>query len=104
MVHDCSSCQSIRNTPSRAKLHPWSWPDAPWRSKHADNAGPFLGSMFMIIAHLNWLEVFPIKSIATTKTLEILRNLFAVYGLPYQLVSDDGPQFVSSEFENVYEG
>jgi len=101
VVHDCSSCQSIRNAPSRAELHPWSWPDAPWRRIHVDFAGPFLGSMFMIIvdAHSKWLEVFPMKSITTTKTLEILRNLFATYGLPYQLVSDNGPQFVSSEFE-----
>ena len=101
VVHDCSSCQSIRNAPSRAELHPWSWPDAPWRRVHVDFAGPFLGSMFMIIvdAHSKWLEVFPMKSITTTKTLEILRNLFATYGLPYQLVSDNGPQFVSSDFE-----
>ena len=57
--------------------------------------------MFMIIvdAHSKWLEVFPMRSITTTKTLEILRSLFATYGLPYQLVSDNGPQFISSEFE-----
>jgi len=49
--------------------------------------------MFMIIvdAHSKWLEVFPMKSITTIKTLEILGSLFATYGLPYQLVSDNGP-------------
>ena len=68
---------------------------------HVDFAGPFLGSMFMIVldAHLKWLEVIPMKSTTTEKTLEVLRNLFAVYGLPEQLVSDNGPQFTSSEFE-----
>ena len=101
VVRDCSSCQNIQNAPSRAELHPWSWPDSPWRRIHVYFAGPFLGSMFMIIvdAHSKWLEVFPMRSITTTKTLEILRNLFATYGLPYQLVSDNGPQFVSSKFE-----
>jgi len=41
------------------------------------------------------------ESVSTTteKTLEVLRNLFAAYGLPEQLVSDNGPQFMSSEFE-----
>ena len=34
----------------------------------------------------------------TTKTTKVLRNIFASYGLPEQLVSDNGPQFVSEEF------
>ena len=33
------------------------------------------------------------------ETLEVLHNLFTAYGLPKQLVSDNGPQFTSSEFE-----
>lgn len=31
--------------------------------------------------------------------IEELRKLFAAYGLPEQMVSDNGPQFVSDEFE-----
>ena len=101
MVHNCASCRSIRNAPPKAEMHPWAWPDSPWRRIHVDFAGPFLGSYFMVIvdAHSKWLEVYPMKSITTSKTLEILRNLFAAYGLPYQIVSDNGPQFVSTEFE-----
>ena len=34
----------------------------------------------------------------TTKTIEVLREIFAYYGLLQQLVSDDGPQFESEEF------
>ena len=33
------------------------------------------------------------------KTIEILRHIFASYGLPAQLVSDNGPQFIAKEFE-----
>lgn len=35
----------------------------------------------------------------STTTLEVLHNLFTSYGLPEQLVSDNGPQFTSSELE-----
>ena len=38
-------------------------------------------------------------STTTEKTLDDLRTLFAAYGLPEQLVSDNGPQFTSVEFE-----
>ena len=34
----------------------------------------------------------------TAQTVAVLRQMFAVNGLPEQLVSDNGPQFVSEEF------
>lgn len=51
--------------------------------------------MIVVDAHSKWLEVIPMKSTTTEKTLEVLHNLFAAYGLPEQLVSDNGPQFTS---------
>ena len=38
------------------------------------------------------------KTTTATSTILQLRELFSVYGLPEQLVSDNGPQFSSSEF------
>ena len=66
-----------------------------------DYAGPFLGYMYLVVvdSHSKWLEVMPTKSTTAEKTLEILRSLFAWYGLPRQLVSDNGPQFTAQEFE-----
>lgn len=33
------------------------------------------------------------------KTIEVLRNQFAIFGIPEQLVSDNGSQFMSEEFQ-----
>ena len=30
-------------------LHTWSWPARPWQRVHIDFAGPFLGSMVMLV-------------------------------------------------------
>ena len=59
MGKSCYACQSNQSSPATAPLHPWIWPDAPWRRIHIDFAGPFLGHMFFVIvdAHSKWPEV-----------------------------------------------
>ena len=49
LVRECSACQSVRNAPSTTYLHSWAWPDGPWKRVHVDFAGPFQGSMFMVL-------------------------------------------------------
>ena len=97
----CEACQADQpNSPSEP-LHPWVWPDAPWTHIHVDYAGLFLGKMFFVVvdAHSKWPEVVIVSTSSTQKTIDILRLLFLWYGLPEQLVSDNGPQFTSKEFE-----
>ena len=43
--------------------------------------------------------VISIHSTSSTQTIHILQSTFASERLPKQLVSDDGPQFTSQEFE-----
>ena len=99
-ARSCTACQSTKNSPAKAPLHPWSWASAPWERIHVDFAGLFLGKMFLVVtdAHSKWLEIFLMSSTTTTKTVTVLRDLFARYGIPRMLVSDNGPQFVSEEF------
>ena len=100
-VYDCDACQSNRKQPPPVPLQPWPWSPTPWDRVHVDYAGPFMGYMYLVVvdSHSKWLEVVPVKSTTTDKTLEVLRSLFARYGLPRQLVSDNGPQFTAQEFE-----
>ena len=65
-----------------------------------DFAEPFCGKMWLLLidSHSKWPEVFEVPKITAIKTIEILRQVFAAYGLPEQLVSDNGPQFTSKEF------
>ena len=39
------------------------------------------------------------KSTTASRTVEELRKLFAQHGLPEELVSDNGPKFIASEFD-----
>ena len=68
---------------------------------HIDLAGPLYGKMYMIIidAHSKWPEVFEMTSTTASKTIDVLRGVFATSGLPDQIVSDNGPQFIADEFQ-----
>ena len=57
--------------------------------------------MFLIVvdAHSKWPEVVPMRKTTTDKTINVLRGMFARWGIPHQLVSDNGPQFTSEQFE-----
>jgi transposase InsO family protein len=100
MAKTCSGCQLIQNNPKNAPLHPWEWPARPWQRVHIDFAVPFLGTIFLIVvdAYSKWPEVVPMTTTSTTKTIEELRSMFARYGIPDQIVSDNGPQFIAAEF------
>ncbi|XP_017575179.2 uncharacterized protein K02A2.6-like [Pygocentrus nattereri] len=100
-VSSCTSCQKVRNMPQLAPLHPWDWPEEPWQRVHIDFAGPFEEKMLLVAmdAYSKWPEVFIMKSTTTEKTIEKLGEMFSRFGFPEQLVSDNGPQFISQEFE-----
>ena len=101
LAKSCQPCHEAKQAPAKAPLHPWSWPSKPWQRIHVDFAGPFMGKNFFLAndAHSKWGEVVEMSSTTSSKTIEVLRHMFAAYGLPQQIVSDNGPQFVSGEFE-----
>ena len=98
----CVSCQAIKNAPPAAPLHPWLWPAQPWQRIHVDFTGPFMGKTYLLVvdAHSKWPEIIETSSTTTYKIIAELRKMFAAYGLPTQLVSDNGPQFTAKEFKN----
>ena len=56
--------------------------------------------MFFIAVdtHSKWPEVQVLPNNTVQRTLDSLCQMFAAYGLPSQIVSDNGPQFVLQEF------
>ncbi|CAC5415744.1 unnamed protein product [Mytilus coruscus] len=54
----------------------------------------------MVDAHSKWPEVIKMKNITSESTINVLRTIFSRNGMPSRIVSDNGPQFTSQEFEN----
>ena len=100
MISACPTCQTVQHDPVKSPLMPWKYPSHPWSRVHADFA-MFRNMNYLVVvdSFSKWFEVVPMKSTTASRTVEELRKLFAQHGLPEELVSDNGPQFIASEFE-----
>ena len=96
----CPACRRHQNVEQKTPLHPLQFPKRPWQRLHVDFAGPFQGYVWLITvdAYSKWPEVIPMKVTTATRTIEELRTIFVRWGLSEQIVTDNGPQFISEEF------
>ena len=54
--------------------------------------------LVIIDIHSKWIEAIPLKTATAATTIEALRKFFANFGLPEEIISDNGPQFVATDF------
>lgn len=99
-VKECLTCQETAKKPPDTQQAKWSWPAGPWKRLHLDFAGPYEGKMFLVIvdAYSKYLEIVPMTTTTSSKTIAALRHLFSHFGLPDHIVTDNGTQFTSNEF------
>ena len=55
----------------------------------------------LVDAFSKWPEVKAVSSTTFKMVINILRDTFSTYGFPQILVSDNGSQFTSIEFQNI---
>jgi Integrase core domain len=89
------SCHATTNAPVGISQQPVG------ESAHRLRYRPFMEWNFSILvdAHTKWPEISMTKSTDSTAFINIRRDIFSWFGLPYTLVSGNRPQFKSADFE-----
>ena len=97
----CQTCAINAKTPAQCTLQAWPYPSGPWSRIHVDFAGPIDGYSFFVVvdAYSNWPEIDIMRSTTAAKTIDRLCEAFSRQGLCETIVSDNGPQFTSGEFD-----
>lgn len=100
-VDACDTCQKLRYNIKETPLSLWSLPDHQWDRIHIDYTGPYHGKMWFVVidAYSRWMEIFPMCSATSESSIKALRTLFARYGLPSSIVSDNASIFTSENFK-----
>ena len=101
IVKTCRGCALAAKAPP-IKFNPWPKTNTPWSRLHIDYAGPVNGAYYLVIvdSHTKWPEIFKCKKPTATTTINVLKDLFARFGVPEKIVSDNGTQFTGSDFRN----
>ncbi|BES92812.1 Hypothetical Protein NTJ_05622 [Nesidiocoris tenuis] len=102
LVRSCPECARVQNSPPKAPLHPWMEPEGNWQRIHVDYAGPYQNHHFLIMvdAKSKWAEILPCRTAPTSKsTIELMEEVFARFGFPDIMVSDNATIFTSGEFK-----
>ncbi|KAG7304206.1 hypothetical protein JYU34_011144 [Plutella xylostella] len=100
-VGSCSACAALRPAPPRAPLAPWPYPAKPWQRMHLDMFTLYNKQFLVAIdAHTKWVECYLMEKTDSKSVLDKLSEIFCRYGLVRTLVTDNGSNFVSIEFED----
>ena len=71
-------------------------------SNHIDFTGACLGKITLVLTdtYSKWMDINSMSDIKAVTLIDALHVSFATHGLPYIIVSDNGPLFTSKEFKN----
>lgn len=103
IVRSCEPCIMTRSNPPQQELIPWPRSDEVWSRLHIDFFGPFLKRWCLVVVDSSskWLECIDMGNNTSSRAvISVLREIFARFGLPKIVVSDNGTSFVSNEFKS----
>lgn len=97
-VRTCEVCSSNQNA-GKPILTTWPTPTKPFHRIHIDFCKIENTTILVIVDTFSkWIEAKIMKTTTAKVLNESLRSFFSTFGLPTQIVSDNGPPFTSKEF------
>ena len=99
-ISKCDICMAHRSMPGKEPLKQHEFAERPWAKVGADLCD-YSGRILLVVCdyYSNFIEVEHLNRATTNTVSKALRTMFARYGVPDVLISDNGPQFASEEFD-----
>ena len=103
MIENCNPCCKnfqIRSEPMISSV----LPQHPWEKIGTDLFELKGNSYLLLVDYFSrFIEVVKLSSTTTKSVVAAMKPIFARYGIPEIVVSDNGPQYSSQEFQNFAE-
>lgn len=111
-VRACIPCAHAKAPGNRKQglLNPIPKPNIPFKCLHIDHLGPFVkskrGNIYILGIIDSFTKFIILRAVKNTKSktsISVLKDVFALFGIPAQLISDRGTSFTSNEFKAYIE-
>ena len=102
----CHGCQLVSSPCVPEPLRRTRLPERPWQTLAVDLLGPLPSGHYLLVLvdyFSRFVEVSIMKSVTSELVIRELEKIFAVHGNPESLKTDNGPQFISTEFSSFLE-
>lgn len=101
MVEQCSICLESRMPKTKEPLISHPIPNRPWQTVGTDLFNWNNEDHIVVVDYYSrYLDLEKLKSTTAAAVILKLKKIFAAHGIPEKVISDDGPQFSSKDFEN----
>ncbi|EFP01584.1 hypothetical protein CRE_31549 [Caenorhabditis remanei] len=112
VISTCEECQRRKNPSAYCHVLPmgkWEIPNRPFQRIHIDVMGPLSETIHgnkLIIVATDAFSKFAIAKATANQTAEttlkfLLENIVSIHGIPEEIVTDQGTNFMSKMFEEV---
>lgn len=100
-VMRCQTCQEHKRTQQKEPLISTPLPDRPWKRIGLDLC-EYNKNNYLVASdyYSRFLEILHLPSTTSYQVIQRLKATFARYGIPNEVVSDNGPQFSCAEFRD----
>ncbi|KAK3107010.1 hypothetical protein FSP39_004902 [Pinctada imbricata] len=102
LVSSCPECLTYKNSNPKEPLTPHSVPDYPWQTVATDLFHWDDKEYLVIVDYYSrYFEVCHLNSTTSKSVIKQMKSVFSRFGIPEKVVSDNGPQYSSSDFTKL---
>ena len=97
----CEPCQVLSRSQQKEPAIPMKIPSRPWQKLGVD-LFPHDSLWYIIVADYNSKcpQIFQLAAISTKNMISALKFCFSKFGMPEEVISDNGPQFTVGEYQD----
>ncbi|XP_051973262.1 uncharacterized protein K02A2.6-like [Xyrauchen texanus] len=101
MIKNCNACVPNQPLHEDQPLHPLELPPRPWTKIGVDLVGPIQNVYILTVIdyYTSYPEAVVIDDITSKTVTKEMMKIFARFGYPLEVVTDNGKQFVGNVFE-----